>query len=250
MDFKYSKLIVLSAVMVLGLPFLALAAPRDYLQINLSYDRIIPKVEILSVVQVTQEPVYAHLQNAGTYTLTLLAKNKVLSQNSFSLPEGEMEVLFTQDGQRGGTNVPVPDSSTMLVYLPLTESHSPKELSLQLAQGQTKLWEKSLDTLPFRRQSVVQYQVDLPSLTLKGESELSQGLLGVVIGIGIIILIGLVVFAMRKRQKTKQVSPPNPELISYITQSRAAGQTDQEIKQALVSAGWPEKEINQTLKSL
>ncbi len=41
----------------------------------------------------------------------------------------------------------------------------------------------------------------------------------------------------------------NPQLVEYIKQSRATGLNDEQIKQALLSAGWGENEVNQCLGS-
>lgn len=43
---------------------------------------------------------------------------------------------------------------------------------------------------------------------------------------------------------------PNDQIINFIKQSKSAGQTDEQVKSALKSAGWQEADINDGFKSV
>ena len=43
---------------------------------------------------------------------------------------------------------------------------------------------------------------------------------------------------------------PNQQLIDYIKQAQTAKQTEEQIRTALLNAGWPEKDVNDALASL
>lgn len=215
---KYFRLLkILIVGMALVLPFssafaLTPVTPEDFLQVHLSYDRTVPKVEMLNVVQVSQNPVYAHIQTVGDYTLSLQAKGKTISQNSFSLPTGEMEVLSRDQNGMSGENIPVPEKSTIYVYLPLNDSYDQADLSISLSQGGKELWNKSLAETHFRSQSVVKNQVQVqedPSLTAQVDKPLDK-IWYIIGGIALVVLLGLVIALLIWRKRKSTINPPPP----------------------------------------
>ena len=137
---------IIFTICIIGLlPFVALAATKDYLIVSMEFaDGVFTQA---GAEEYALDSADARIYASGTYEMRLYEGGQMIGNNFFEIPEnGEMETIGIADKNTGirayGTTTPV--SQIVQVSLPLVKSISPEDASIQILKGGQTLFDKKL----------------------------------------------------------------------------------------------------------